>query len=145
MEARPNIRLNPISRIKLFGAFICIISSELINVILGVWLMQTVKLSIIVIIFIISSYVLFYFRYVIFYSFYRSVGALGRNYFNRVDIQMLNNKLLFFIWIVVYKQILIGIRVKNRQHQLNIWCVSDVISILIMLYKFINWQNKSIN
>ena len=93
MEARPNEQLNPLLRIQIFGAFMCIVFSTLTNVILGAWLILTVNLNIVVIIFITSSYVLFYFRYVLFYSFNRSSGVFGRNYFNCVDIQIFKHKL----------------------------------------------------
>ena len=81
-------------RVQAFCFLIFIILSSLSNIVLGIWLMLTVKLSIAIIIFIVSIFVLLYFRYVIFYSLYRSIGAFGETTFSRIDIQVIEIKII---------------------------------------------------
>ena len=90
MESSTYLDGSKIQILIIFGSTMHVWLSALINFVLGIWLMITVKLSISVYIFINSIYVIFYIKYVNFYSLFREDGLLGdRREINYTDIQIL--------------------------------------------------------
>ena len=90
MEATSYLNESDIDFLRFFGSIMHISWSALINFMLGICLMITVKLSIVVYIFINFIYAIFYFKYVNLYSIFRHEGYLGdRTEFNYFDVQNL--------------------------------------------------------
>ena len=88
-------------KVKMFGFIMHMLFSGLINIILGVWLILTVKLNIVVIIWIVSIFLLLYLKYINFYSELRSLGHFGRTYFNYIDIHTFTNNIILIMMTAV--------------------------------------------